>query len=166
MNFGVYNSHYWEQYTNLNARMGRNMFDRLVHLLAENPIFISSGKKPQRPVKYQLGAFLVRYGHRGSDTLDAAKRLALGHGTVEKYCHRVSKALRQLKTQYLSWPSEVQRLAIALAIENQSGFPKCVGSGDGSLIRFTEAPFEWGTTFMGRKKFFGVCFYQIWKHHS
>lgn len=85
------------------------MFDRLVCLLTQNPLFESQGKKPQRPIKYQLGAFLVRYGHRGSNTLDAAQQLALGHGTVEKYCYHVSKALRhwQLKGRYLAWPAQV-----------------------------------------------------------
>ncbi|KAG2368625.1 hypothetical protein BDR07DRAFT_1582019 [Suillus spraguei] len=73
-------------------RVGRDTFDRLVAKLADNPIFTSTGTKPQRHVKYQLGCFLFRYGMRGSDSLQVAKELAIGHDSVFKYCRRVSKA--------------------------------------------------------------------------
>jgi hypothetical protein len=55
------------------TRLSRETFDQLVAKLADNPIFISTGKKPQRHVKYQLGCFLFRYGMRGSDSLRVAK---------------------------------------------------------------------------------------------
>ncbi|KAG1859739.1 hypothetical protein F4604DRAFT_1930457 [Suillus subluteus] len=43
-------------------RVGRATFDRLVQILEQNPIFESTGRKPQRPVRYQLACFLLRYG--------------------------------------------------------------------------------------------------------
>ncbi|KAG2137587.1 uncharacterized protein EDB93DRAFT_759169 [Suillus bovinus] len=42
-------------------RVGRDTSDRLVAKLADNPIFTSTGTKPQRHVKYQLGCFLFRH---------------------------------------------------------------------------------------------------------
>ncbi|KAG1872204.1 hypothetical protein F4604DRAFT_1955696 [Suillus subluteus] len=42
--------------------VGRATFDRLVQILEQNPIFESTGRKPQRPVRYQLTCFLLRYG--------------------------------------------------------------------------------------------------------
>lgn len=60
------------------ARLGRDTFDRLVAMLAPNPIFISKGRKPQRHVKYQLACFLMRYGSRGSDVIGTAMKMSIG----------------------------------------------------------------------------------------
>ena len=45
---------------------------------------------------------------------------------------------------------------IEARIEARSGFPMCLGSGDGSLLRWEECPEEDGEAFQGRKKFIGV----------
>ncbi|EJF59916.1 hypothetical protein DICSQDRAFT_40900, partial [Dichomitus squalens LYAD-421 SS1] len=133
-------------------RLSRDTFDRLVALLGCNPIFVSTGRRPQRHVKYQLGAFLFRYGRLGTDSLDVAQKLGVGHGTVVLYCKRVTRAIRELRSQYLQWPTKAQREAIASAIEDKSGFPKCVGSCDGSLIRFCEEPIVDGHVYVSQKK--------------
>jgi hypothetical protein len=67
-------------------RLSRSTFDRLVALLANNPIFTSRGKHPQRHVKFQLAAFLMRYGRLGSSALSVAMELSIGEGTVFLYC--------------------------------------------------------------------------------
>lgn len=136
--------------------LGRETFDSVVAILSANPIFISSGRKPQRHVKYQLGAFLFRYGRLGTDSLEVAAKLGIGHGTVIKYCKRVSRALRQLRPQYLCWPNNSKKDAISSRIEARSGFPGCVSCCDGSLIRFCEEPEEHGDVFMSRKKYYAV----------
>ncbi|KAJ7226769.1 hypothetical protein GGX14DRAFT_385569 [Mycena pura] len=78
-------------------RMGRATFDTFVDILSQNPIFISRGRKPQRPVPYQLACFLFRYGQLGSPVEDPMLKINIGHGTVILYCRRVIKALRQLR---------------------------------------------------------------------
>ena len=157
--------------------MSRDTFDRLVALLATNPIFESTseqcyvtndsetrltvsscvGNRPQRHVKYQLGTFLVRYASLGSDTLWTAQKLSIGFGSVFNYCRRVTKAIRQLRDQHLGWPT-AERKAVIKAAMAQAGFHKCVGCCDGSLIRFTQQPALIGPGFLTRKKFFGVCY--------
>lgn len=137
--------------------MGREMFDRLVYILAPNPLFQSTGRKPQRHVKYQLATFLFRYGTLGSDAIGTAIRLSLGLGTVMLYCRRVTRALRELREQYAGYSNEDDQQASIAAIKQKSGFPRCVGSGDGSLIRHDEKPMQNGEQFKGRKQFFGVC---------
>ncbi len=136
--------------------VGRDTFDRLVALLAQNPIFDSTGRKPQRHVKYQLAAFLFRYGRLGTDSLDVAQKLGIGHGTVVLYCKRVVRALRELRTQCLPWPGEARRTQTADTIELKSGFPMCVGTCDGSLIRFCEEPIVDGHVYVSRKKSYSV----------
>ncbi|KIL57043.1 hypothetical protein M378DRAFT_88415 [Amanita muscaria Koide BX008] len=143
--------------------VGRDMFDRLVYILAPNPIF-HSPRKQQHHVKFQLAAFLIRYGQQGSDTLDVAAKLSIAlyysvytsavtHGTVHTYCRRVSRAIRALGSCYLNWGNQERKAVVSHAIKAKSGFPKCLGSGDGSQIRFGEAPLEDGEQFRSRKKF-------------
>jgi hypothetical protein len=45
---------------------------------------------------------------------------------------------------------------ISDVIENQSGFHLCLGSGDGSLVHFTEEPLLDGHQYRCRKKFWAV----------
>ncbi|KAJ7330889.1 hypothetical protein DFH08DRAFT_1084032, partial [Mycena albidolilacea] len=112
--------------------------------------------KPQQHVKYQLGCFLIRYGMVGSDTLGTAQKLSLGFGSVFNYCYRVRRAIRELRPQYLGWPTAERKHIIATSIEDVSGFPKCLGAGDGSLIFFLERPLQQGYHFMTRKKQFNI----------
>ncbi|KAJ7314285.1 hypothetical protein DFH08DRAFT_821639 [Mycena albidolilacea] len=114
----------------------RDMFDWVVVLLCENPIFKSMGRRPQCHIKYQLGCFLICYGTYGSDTLGTAQKLSIGLGTVILYCGRVHSK---------------QKLAIKTRIEDMSGFSKCLGAGDGSLINFDEIPM---VDYMSQKKRF------------
>ncbi|KAJ7581650.1 hypothetical protein C8J56DRAFT_1006004 [Mycena floridula] len=134
-------------------RLGRDVFDRLVAILAPNPIFNHpNAKKPQRHVKYQLATFLIRYGRRGSDVFDVSAKMGFSHGSVYNYCKRISRAIRQLRTQYLGWPSDEMKMVISTQIEQMSGFPKCIGCIDGSHIPLTQLPFMEGELFRSRKK--------------
>ena len=69
----------------------------------------------------------------------------------------MTTALRQLRDSYLGWPTPERKAVIKAHIHATSGFRGCVGSGDGSLIRFAEAPAHVGHAYVSRKKFVGVC---------
>ena len=133
--------------------VGRVTFDRLVHLLEPNPIFKSTGRKPQRLVCYQLACFLLRYGTRGADTLQATHKLGVGFGTVFLYCKRVVRALRELGLNAVTWGDENRLQQVTTHVLDRSGIPDCVGMLDGSLIRLTEVPERNGFSFICRKKF-------------
>ncbi|KAG1725681.1 hypothetical protein EDD22DRAFT_853646 [Suillus occidentalis] len=134
-------------------RVSRTTFDHLVRILEENPIFKSMGRKPQRPVRYQLACFLLRYGTRGGDSLQAAHKLGIGFGTVFLYCKRVVRALREIGMQVVTWGDETRQNEMTRRVLDQSGIPDCIGMLDGSLIRLTEMPDRNGLTFICRKKF-------------
>jgi hypothetical protein len=55
--------------------IGRVTIDGLVHVLEQHPVFQSTGRKPQRPVRYQLACFLLHYGTRGASAMQAAHKL-------------------------------------------------------------------------------------------
>ncbi|THU87950.1 hypothetical protein K435DRAFT_866748 [Dendrothele bispora CBS 962.96] len=128
-----------------NFRVGKPMFDHLVFMLEPNPIIHSTGQKPQRPVKYQLAAFLFRYGTLGSDVAGTAHKLGIGYGSVINYCRQVTRAIREMKSKFVGFTSETEQQTTMFHIEEATGFPGCIGSGDGSLIRFDEKPRTHGT---------------------
>jgi hypothetical protein len=136
--------------------MGCNTFNRLVALLADDQIFQSQGKKPQRHVKIQLAAFFTRYGQRASLAFHVGRNLDIGDGTIYDYCQRVTKALCKLRHDFLGWPNETRKDEISNFIEEKSGFHLCIGSGDGSLIRFAEALILHGDQYRCRKKIWAV----------
>src|SRR6266404_5498113 len=84
--------------------------------------------------------------------------LSIGEGIVYLYCKRVSHALRQLKSQFLGWPDPARKEVISKAIEQAAGFQKCLGSGDGCLIQFSQWPLYFGHMYKCQKQFFGVCY--------
>jgi hypothetical protein len=132
------------------------MFDYLVQELAPNPIFQSTGRRPQCHIKSQLGCFLIRYGCIGSDAISTAQKLSIGFGTVFLYCRRVTRAIRQLRPRFVGWPTSDRKEVIKQEIKDISGFSRCLGAGDGSLFRFCEIPIEDGHPYQSRKKFWGV----------
>jgi hypothetical protein len=136
------------------------MFDCLVTILESDSIFRSTGNKPQHPVKFQLGCFLLRYGKCGSDTLDVAQKLLLGFGTVTLYCRQVTQALRRLRNHYIVWPHVQRKTTIKDCIHQRSGFPNCLGAGDGSLFHLTQSPFFYSNLYHCCKKNLAVSFVQ------
>jgi hypothetical protein len=137
-------------------RIGRGTFDLFCDILAQNQIFTSHGRKPQRHVAWQLGAFLIRYGQLGSPAQDTSFKLGIGFGTIILYCRRVTRAIRELKKQYASWFTEEHQLQTSASIKDKIGFPDCVGNGDGSFIQTSEQPSWMGPAYLSRKGFFAV----------
>lgn len=138
-------------------RLSRTTFDRLVSVLEKNPIFTSSGTKPQRPVRFQLATFLLRYGSLGSGSLQAAHKMGIGFGTVFDYCGRVSTALMELGLKAVVWPDERRQQETSDYIERIFGYSGCIGVVDGTLIRLSAFPFIQGFAYYCRKKFPAVC---------
>ncbi|KAG1750582.1 uncharacterized protein EDB91DRAFT_1078600 [Suillus paluster] len=134
-------------------RISRATFDRLVRILEQNPIFQSMGRKPQRPVHYQLACSLLCYGTRGGDSLQAAHKLGIGFGTVFLYCKRIVHALREIGMQVVTWGDEDRQNETTRRVMDRSGIPDCIGMLDGSLIWLTKMPDRNGLTFICRKKY-------------
>ena len=103
------------------------MFDAIVDMIADDPVFNKPNpRRPQRHVKFQLGTFLIRYGQQGSNAIDTMMKLSIGQGSVYNYCRRVCRAIRSLRPQYLGWMSPVRKAIVSNAIQQASGFKKCV----------------------------------------
>ncbi|KAF7304138.1 DDE Tnp4 domain-containing protein [Mycena indigotica] len=142
-------------------RISRPTFDTFCTILGPNPIFHSTGRKPQRDISWQLGAFLIRYGQLGSSVQDTALKLGVGYGTVLSYCRRVIRAIRMLKSKYASWLSEEEQQCSIDVIRQRTGFTDCVGSGDGSLVQSSEQPLWMGSAYLSRKGFMAYSVFAI-----
>lgn len=85
---------------------------------------------------------LERFGCDGNGA--AVGRLAnicgIGAGTVVLYTKRVISAIESLETQFIRWPSAEERRVTARRIEENTGFPNCIGIIDGTHIHFAQRP--------------------------
>lgn len=134
--------------------MDRKSFDHIANLIRNDPVFASDpDRRPQRPVEHQLAAFLIRMG--GELAIKTSDVTGIAEGTLFIYCNRVSKAIRRLRDDHISWPSQERRINIKEAM-GEGGFGGCIGICDGSLIRLHTKPVESGESYWCRKKMYAV----------
>lgn len=136
------------------CRVDRETFWHLQSLIVSDPVFASTGKKPQRPVQYQLAAFLCRAGGAVSG-VKSASVICIAEGTVYDYAKRVCRAFRNIRSDHLAWPG-VDRRAWLSKQMGAEGFPGCISIGDGSYIRVVDKPLVNGWAYWSRKKFYAV----------
>ncbi|KDQ09814.1 hypothetical protein BOTBODRAFT_82826, partial [Botryobasidium botryosum FD-172 SS1] len=144
-------------------RMTRESFWHLHSLIQDDPLFLSRGNRAQRPVKYQLTAFLIRFG--GETLVKTADTLSIAEGTAYNYVRHVSKSFRNIRGDHLSWPG----LARCEFLSNEMapyGFPGCIGIVDGSLIRLADMPRANGMAYFCRKKFYALAIQAVCDHHG
>ncbi|KAG8705177.1 hypothetical protein FRC08_001788 [Ceratobasidium sp. 394] len=94
-------------------RVDRDSFNTLLDLIKDDPVFVNRrGPRPQAPVKYQLGVYLIRYGN--VQNVKTATLLQMSEGSMYNYCRRVTKAFRNLRNLYVKWPTSDERRRIKL----------------------------------------------------
>ena len=95
--------------------------------------------------------YLNFLGSNGNEVgaLKLSTKFGIGSGTVEK-------ALLDIATDHLSWPSANEREEISAYMGERYGFPHCVGIVDGSLFPLAFKPSLHGEDYMSRKGGYGV----------
>ena len=139
-------------------RMSRASFWHLHDIIAGDSIFVSKGRRPQRPVSIQLAAFLIKYG--SLSMTKTAGVVSIAEGTVHLYCSRVCRALRNVRDQHLSWPGQRRRAFLKEEMAKW-GFPGCIGIVDGTLIQLMDKPLKNGWAYYCWKKFYAVCIHLV-----
>jgi len=133
--------------------MTRDAFWHLHDCICNDPIFISTSNRPQRPVKYQLATFLCRMG--AESALKTACVMSIAEGTVYLYCSRVCRAFRNIRDEHLAWPGDQRRGFLSHEM-SEWGFPGCIGIGDGSYVHLVNRPIRNGYAFWCQKKCYAV----------
>jgi hypothetical protein len=132
-------------------RMSKQTFWSVVALIAGNEIFISRGRRKQRPVDHQLGVFLIRYGAMGTRMSFSALLTSVGEGTVTLYCRRVVHAIRTFGLSCVGWPNGARKEEIKAAFKEICGLDGIIGALDGSLIDLAKRPPGSDVSFISRK---------------
>jgi hypothetical protein len=133
--------------------MSKNTFKGVVAKLQQNPIFISTGPRPQRPVQYQLATFLLRYGNGYSNAYEPHLKISIGEGSVFNYCRRSIRALRMLGIHAVAWPNAERKREIKDAVLRRTRLlDNCIGEVDGTLIDMARKPVLHGDHYLSRKK--------------
>ena len=83
---------------------------------------------------------LERLGCDGNGTSVGRLAHTCGIGTVVLYCKRVVEAIMSMEEEFIRWPDSAERRIIAHRIEEDTGFPGCVGVVDGTHVHFAQRP--------------------------
>ena len=135
-------------------RMDKTTFEKILHLIKDDPVFHSRSNRKQASVREQAALAFYRLGKNGTGAsyLDVAIAKGFGKGTVPLYTKRVITALLNLRDRFLRFPDATERMRIASRIESRFGLKGCVGSVDGTFAVFAEKPRIDGETYWTRKK--------------
>lgn len=94
----------------------------------------------QVPVWKQLGIFLYKLSDRGITFRRLAAIFGVSEGHVFNCITRCLIAVNSISSQYITWPGQEERRAIAANIEEEYGFPSCVGLVDGTDFEILQKP--------------------------
>ncbi|ESK80661.1 hypothetical protein Moror_5122, partial [Moniliophthora roreri MCA 2997] len=97
-----FSEHWFRAWMWCTCSMGHNAFWKIHNMIEEDPIFISGPQNPQRPVKYQLTAFLCCI--EAETAVKTASVISIAKGSVFNYIEQVLKALCNRCDQHLTWP--------------------------------------------------------------
>jgi hypothetical protein len=137
----------------LKTRLCQQTFLVLLGLLQSDPVFHNMSHNQQRPVGLQLYCYLVTVGHDGDGQCSRiiAGDIQVGEGTVSLYVHRVIKAMLNVKSQFIQWPSPEKRKQDSAQTLQDAGFYS-FGIIDGTHVYFSQAPSVDANNFYTRKK--------------
>jgi hypothetical protein len=136
--------------------VSKETFWGIVDTLKNNLIFQSKGRKKQRPVHYQIGVFLLRYGIAGSHMRHPKLLTSIGEGTVVLYCRRAIRAIREYGLECVAWPTEERKEDIKKGFKKRCGLDNIIGSLDGVLCGLETKPRVAGNSYISRKKTLSV----------
>jgi hypothetical protein len=149
-----------------NMRCSPEVFDSLLELVRDDPIFQNNSNQPQLPVQYQLAIALFRFGHHGNaaSVESIAQWAGVSAGTVFNTTFRIMQAFLVLHDQAVRWPNSMEKEAAKATVERLScpawrdGF--CMV--DGTLIPLFQKPGHHGEAYFDRKSNYSlnvqVCF--------
>ncbi|KAG8706148.1 hypothetical protein FRC09_002553 [Ceratobasidium sp. 395] len=133
-------------------RVSKSTFWEIVKLVENHEKFQRKGKgRRPRPVHYQVGVFLLRYGCAGSGARVPMLLTSIGEGTVLLYCRRVIAAIRTFGLTCVGWPTPERKRVISVAFQKKCGLNGAVGALDGVHFKLSHKPVVEGDIYMNYK---------------
>jgi hypothetical protein len=165
VHFGEHRPHLFRQ----KLRVEPEIFDDILDLISDHPIFCNNSHNPQLPVSIQLAIFLNRAGHYGNSISVeyVAQWAGISAGSVVNCTNRVMVALLDQHDTFMGFPApdseDFERAreyaANTVCPEWQNG----ILAVDGSTINVYQKPGFHGEVFFDRKSRYSlgcqVCFF-------
>lgn len=91
-------------------------------------------------VVYQLMTLMHYFGNNGESNATQRNQFRISSGRTQLHRDRVVEALNSIRSDWIHWPDENEKEAIASRIEKEFYFPNCVGMMDGTLLPLAIQP--------------------------
>jgi hypothetical protein len=138
------------------------VFNVILELIKDNPIFHNTSNAPQTPVDIQLSVALYRLGRYGNAASieDVARVAGIGVGTVELFTGRVFSAIESLHDQFLRPLTPEEKEIEKRWIDEHLGFVGLWREGwvmyDGTIVVLYAKPGLNGEAYYTRKGNYGL----------
>lgn len=118
------------------ARCSRSGFAFVLSCIQDSTHFKIRGNRPQQPVSIQLLAALNKLGTNGNGTSFSRSAGSFGtsEGNIWNQTKRVVNALYDLRSDWIQWGNEEDRLKESQINFEREGFAGCVGKVDGTCV--------------------------------
>ena len=138
------------------------VFDVIVQLIQNDPIFQNKSNHAQSPVDYQLAVTLYRMGCFGNATLleDIVQMAGCSQGSVEAFTDCHFTAIESLHDQYVQQLSDDEKEQEKEWIDHAMGFKGLWHEGwvmyDGTIVVLYAKPGQQGDAYYTRKGNYGL----------
>lgn len=143
-------------------RVSPEVFDTLLLLINDDPVFQNNSTSPQAPIRTQLAVTLYRMGRfgNGASVEDVARTAGCSPGAVEKYTERCFKAINGLHNLFVRPLTTTEKEREKQWVDAQLGFVGMWREGwvmyDGTIVVLYAKPGLNGDAYYTRKGNYGL----------
>jgi len=139
-------------------RVSRDAFRFILNQIQDRQVFMNRSFNKQLPVQDQLSVALYRFGRygNGASVRDVSAHFGLGEGTVDLVTNRVIDAIMSFAAKYIRWYTSSEKEEVKRRIENDTGFPNCLGFLDGTTMVLDLKPGIDYESYFNRKSRYGL----------
>jgi hypothetical protein len=147
------------------------VFQFILNLIEENPIFYNDSNNSQAPVEQQLAVTLFRMGRfgNGASLEDIARTAGCSEGSVENFTRRCFDAVEEFQSAFVRKLTPEEKEVEKCWMDEQVGFVGLWREGwvmyDGTIVPLYAKPALNGDAYFTRKSNYGlnvqVCYYLI-----
>jgi hypothetical protein len=143
-------------------RVSPFVFEFILLLIKDHPVFTNNSHNPQAPVDVQLAVTLYRMGRfgNGASLEDIARIAGCSEGAVEKYTDRCFEAIESLHGIFVQRLTEEEKEREKEWIDKTLGFRGLWREGylmyDGTIVVFYSKPAFNGDAYYTRKSNYGL----------
>lgn len=143
-------------------RISPEVFDTLLYLINDDPVFQNYSTCPQAPVKTQLAVTLFRMGRfgNGASLEDLARTAGCSEGAIENYTSRCFQAINRLHDLFVRQLTTAEKEVEKQWVDEHLGFVGTWREGwimyDGTIVVLYARPGLNGDAYYTRKGNYGL----------